>query len=130
MRLANVKTRKETGLSYVIQNVYTATPFGTKIIRELKPFMPGQEEELRKEFSKMEKILELLEKKPKLSDILYECFMETKDCGYTLERSENNTLSVVELFEIKSLLIIMEKVGKILIENRDDVIEEFIMNDI
>lgn len=130
MRLANVKTRKETGLSYVIQNVYTATPFGTKIIRELKPFMPGQEEELRKEFSKMEKILELLEKKPKLSDILYECFMETKDCGYTLERSENNTLSVVELFEIKSLLIIMEKVGKILLENRDDVLEEFILNDI
>lgn len=130
MRLANVKTRKETGLSYVIQNVYTATPFGTKIIRELKPFMPGQEEELRKEFSKMEKILELFEKKSKLSDILYECFMETKDCGYTLERSENNTLSVVELFEIKSLLIIMEKVGKILLENRDDVLEEFILNDI
>lgn len=129
MRLANVKTRKETGLSYVMQNVYTATPFGTKIISELKPFTPGQEEELKKEFSKMEKLLDLFEKNPKLSDILYECFMETKDCSYTLERSENNTLSVVELFEIKSLLIIMEKVGKLLIENRDDVLEEFMLND-
>ena len=67
---------------------------------------------------------------PKLSDVLYECFMETKDCSYTLQRSENNTLSVVELFELKSLLIIMEKVRNLLIENEDDVLEEFILDDV
>ncbi len=130
MRLANVKTRTETGLSYVMQNVYTATPFGKKIIGELKPYMPGQEEELRLEFDKMEEILAFLQEKPKLSDALYQCFMETKDCTYSLERSENNTLSVVELFELKNLLIIMEKVEKVLSENKAPVLEEFAMEDI
>ncbi|WP_312353811.1 MutS-related protein [Aminipila sp.] len=130
MRLANVKTRKETGLSYVMQNVYTATPFGTKIMKELNPYMPGQEEALKREFSKMEKILELLNGQPNLKDILYECFMETKDCTYTLERSENSTLSIVELFELKSLLLIMEKVRKLLIENREYVLDEFMLEDI
>lgn len=130
MRLANVKTRKETGLSYVMQSVYTATPFGTKIMKELNPYMPGQEEALIREFSKMEKIFEMLNQKPNLKDVLYECFMETKDCTYTLERSENSTLSIVELFEIKSLLLIMEKIRKLQIENQEYVLEEFMLADI
>ncbi|MFV0517188.1 MAG: MutS-related protein [Aminipila sp.] len=130
MRLANVKTRKETGLTYVMQSVYTATPFGTKIMKELEPFMPGQEESLIKEFSRIENIFKMLEGRPKIKDILYECFMETKDCSFTLERSENNTLSVVELFEIKSLLIIMERVSKLLLDNKEYVPEEYFLEDI
>ncbi|QAT43822.1 lysine 5,6-aminomutase reactivase ATPase KamC [Aminipila luticellarii] len=130
MRLANVKTRKETGLSYVMQSIYTATPFGTKIMKELEPYMPGQEEALEREFSKMEQISKMLNQKPKLKDILYECFMETKDCTYTLERSGNSTLSVVELFELKSLLIIMEKIRKLLLENQEYVLKEFMLDNI
>lgn len=130
MRLANVKTRKETGLSYVMQSIYTATPFGTKIMKELEPYMPGQEEALEREFSKMEQISRMLNQKPKLGDILSECFMETKDCTYTLERSANSTLSVVELFELKSLLLIMEKIRKLLLDNQEFVLKEFMLNDI
>lgn len=130
MRLANVKTRRETGLSYVMQSVYTATPFGTRIMKELNPYMPGQEEALKREFSKMENIFEMLNQHPNLKGILYECFMETKDCTYTLERSEKGALSVVELFEMKSLLIIMEKVRNLLIEHQEYVLEEFMLEDI
>ncbi len=130
MRLANVKTRKETGLSYVMQSIYTATPFGTKIIKELKPYMPGEEDELRKEFFRIEEVFKMLNQKHKLKDVLYECFMETKDCTYTLERSEDNTLSVVELFEVKNLLIIMEKVRELLITNKEYVLNEFLLEDI
>ncbi|QIB70518.1 DNA mismatch repair protein MutS [Aminipila butyrica] len=130
MRLANVKTRRETGLSYVMQNIYTATPFGTKIMKELAPYMPGEEEALREEFSRMEKMSEMLKENPKWQDILYECFMETKDCSYTLERSENSTLSVVELFEIKSLLLIMEKIKKLFLSKPEAVLEEFILEDV
>lgn len=130
MRLANVKTRKETGLGYVMQNVYTATPFGSKIMKEIKPYMPGHEEELKKEFLRMEKIAELISVKPKIKDILYECFMESKDCSFSLERSEHNVLSVVEFFELKSLLIIMEKVRNLLLENGDEVLKDFMLEDI
>jgi DNA mismatch repair ATPase MutS len=130
MRLANVKTRKETGLSYVMQSVYTATPFGLKLIKELVPYLPGQEDELRQEFFRMERIYELINQNTKLMDILYECFMEVKDCTFTVERSGKSALSIVELFELKTLLIIMEKVRKLLLENQAYVLEEFLLEDI
>lgn len=53
-RLANVKTRTETGLEYVMQNLDLNTPFGKKLLKETKPFYPGQEEELRAELDKVE----------------------------------------------------------------------------
>lgn len=129
MRVANVKTRKETGLSYVMQNIYTATPFGMKLIREVEPFFPGQEAELEAEFDKMENVAKFISDK-KRADLLYQSFMETKDCTYTLERSEKNTLSVVELFEIKCLLIIMEKVRNLLLDSEQEGLEEFIPEDL
>ena len=52
-RLANVKTRTETGLEYVLTSLDIYTPFGQKILKELKPFFPGQEEDLRKELEKV-----------------------------------------------------------------------------
>ena len=40
-RLANAKTRRETGLDYVMFNLDLNTPFGKKQLKELKPFYPG-----------------------------------------------------------------------------------------
>ena len=41
-RLANVKTRRETGLDYVMQSIELNTPFGKKILKETKPFSPDR----------------------------------------------------------------------------------------
>ena len=46
MQLTNSKTLRETGITYVTSEIYTATPFGTKIMKELKPYFPGEEAEL------------------------------------------------------------------------------------
>jgi len=130
VRLANEKTRRETGLSYVMQSVYTATPFGVKLMKELVPFIPGQEEQLQEEFSRMERLSVWMNQFPKTSDILYECFMEVKDCTFTVERSGKTVLSVIELFELKNLLILLEKVRKILEEHREYIPSEFLLEDI
>ena len=36
-RLANVKTRHETGLDYITQKLNIQTPFGQKELKELRP---------------------------------------------------------------------------------------------
>ncbi|MDD6646631.1 MAG: hypothetical protein PUF60_02295 [Firmicutes bacterium] len=110
-RLANVKTRKETGLDYVVSAVNLLTPFGTKQIKEQKPFVPGQEEALRAELNRVQVIMDIAEKNPKEIELLQETFMMMKDNTFTIERSGSSVLSVVEIFEIKSLLLQMEKVG-------------------
>ena len=45
-RLANVKTRRETGLDHVMFNLDLNTPFGRKQLKEIQPYYPGEEEEL------------------------------------------------------------------------------------
>ena len=58
-RLANKKTRSETGLDYVVSAMNLLTPFGSKLIKEQKPYFPGQEEELRAEFERVQQVIDI-----------------------------------------------------------------------
>lgn len=127
-RLANVKTRRETGLDYVASAMNLLTPFGKKQIKEQKPFFPGEEEALREELERIRKMLKTACLHPKDIEVLQELFMVMKDNTFTIERSENAVLSVVEIFELKSLLLQMEKLGKL--SESLDFPKEFELEDI
>lgn len=127
-RLANVKTRRETGLDYVASAMNLLTPFGKKQIKEQKPFFPGEEEALREELERIRKMLKTAYLHPKDIEVLQELFMVMKDNTFTIERSENAVLSVVEIFELKSLLLQMEKLGKL--SESLDFPKEFELEDI
>ena len=129
MRLSNVKTRSETGLDHVMQSISVMTPFGKKRMKEIVPFMPGDEDRLNDEFRKLEELLALTEEKPQTVELLIETFMDMKDVGFTIERSKNNALSVVELFEIKSLLLKMKRIIELLQDAGRRLPEEFILID-
>ena len=108
-RLANGKTRNETGLDYVMNNLEVITPFGKKRLKEAKPFFPGEEDLLTEELDKTEHLLRFSEKNPLLVEKFQELFMEMKDATFTIQRSQKTILSVVELYEIKSLLLQMRR---------------------
>ena len=127
--LSNIKTRSETGLDHVMQSINVMTPFGKRRMKEMKPFAPGQEDLLDEEFRKLEELLQLSEAKPQIVDQLIETFMDMKDVSFTIERSKNNALSVVELFEIKSLLLKMKRVKELLEAADHQLSEEFLLED-
>ncbi len=129
MRLSNVKTRSETGLEYVMQNLNVLTPFGKKRMKEIIPFMPGEEDRLNGEFRKLEELLALTLEIPQTADLLAETFMDMKDISFTIERSKNNVLSVVELFEIKILLLKMKRIVGLLEAAEHNLSEEFVLLD-
>lgn len=112
-RLANIKTRKETGLDYILQNLELGTPFGRKEVQAISPFFPGEEKELRDELDHIEDMMEFVKGAPDLYEAIQMVFMEVKDPTFTVERSDNNVLSVVELYEVKSLLLQMRQLLKI-----------------
>ncbi len=112
-RLANAKTRRETGLDYVMFNLDLNTPFGKKQLKELKPFYPGEEEELSAELDRVQRMIWFVEQNQTLSDKIQEVFMEMKDPSLTIQRSATSTLSTVELFEVKSLLLQMRQLVKL-----------------
>lgn len=129
MRLSNVKTRSETGLDHVMQSMNVMTPFGKNRMKEMSPFMPGEEDRLNEEFRKLEELLDLAENKPQTVDLLIELFMDMKDIAFTIDRSKNNALTVVELFEIKSLLLKMKKLIEVLEATEMELSEEFLLID-
>jgi DNA mismatch repair ATPase MutS len=108
-RLANVKTRRETGLDYIMQSIDLNTPFGKKLLKETKPFYPGQEEELKAELDKVEAMTVFVREHSRLVEEIQQIFMEIKDVSYSIERSASQTLTVVDIYEIKSLLLSMRK---------------------
>ena len=113
-RLANVKTRHETGLDYITQKLNIETPFGKKVLKDLKPYFPGEEKELREELSRVQDLVEYAKNNKRTIELLSEVFMEVKDAGRTAERAEKSVLTVLEIYEIKSLLLLMEKYVRLL----------------
>jgi len=128
-RLANVKTRTETGLEYVLTSLDIYTPFGQKILKELKPFFPGQEEDLRKELEKVKDMVSFTEENRDSIEKLDVIFMCMNNSSLTIERSANNALSVVELFELKTLLLQMRSISSILESGSARVPDEFVLGD-
>ena len=112
-RLANVKTRKETGLEYVMFNLDLNTPFGRKQLKEVRPFYPGEEQDLRDELDRVERMIYFVKQNKVLTDKILEVFMEIKDPTLTVQRSGDTILSTVELYEVKSLLLQMRQLGKL-----------------
>ena len=116
-RLANVKTRRETGLDHVMFNLDLNTPFGRKQLKEIQPYYPGEEEELREELGRVEMMIEFVKQNRTLTDKIQEVFMEVKDPSLTVQRSGSTPLSVVELYEVKSLLLQMRQLRKLTMEH-------------
>ncbi|MGN1334592.1 MAG: hypothetical protein ACI4U1_05705 [Anaerovoracaceae bacterium] len=116
-RLANVKTRRETGLDYVMFNLDLNTPFGKKQLKEIQPYYPGEEEELRQELDRVEAMIHFVKQNQILTDKIQEVFMEVKDPSLTISRSGSTILSTVELYEVKSLLLQMRQLRKLTMEH-------------
>ncbi|MBR5229273.1 MAG: hypothetical protein IKW01_00330 [Firmicutes bacterium] len=129
-RLANVKTRQETGLDFIMQNIDLNTPFGKKQLKEIKPYFPGEEDELREELDKVESMVHFVQENKRLVEQIQELFMELKEVTYSINRSATQTLAVVEIYEIKSLLLSMRRLIQLTVKGDTCLIpEEYILED-
>lgn len=128
-RLANVKSRTETGFEHVLHSINVITPYGVKRVKEIKPFFPSQEKLLREELDKLELVMGMVVDYPKEMETLSEIFMEIKEIGFTLERSLKSVLSVIELYEIKTFLLQSERAMAVLGDISHKMPQEFKLTD-
>jgi DNA mismatch repair ATPase MutS len=126
--LVTEKTRRETGLDHVFASLNILTPYGKKELRSYRPFMPGQEEELRGELGRLEDVRDILSRDASRTGQLKEILMLVKDNSLSLEKSRDTTLSTVEIYEIKILLLQMEKLRKM--DEEDHFPGEFVPDDL
>ena len=129
MRLSNPKTKNETGFDFVLREISVVTPFGKKELRDCVPFGPGEEGALIRELGRVGKMLEAEQKYPEKTEIQRELFLEIKDNSFTIERSANNALSIVELFEVKTLLLQMKTIKELWETIPQQLPQEFVLSD-
>ncbi len=112
-RFSNVRSKSQVDFEYIVNNIELITPFGKETVKNMKAFFPGQEQSLKREFFLIEEIIKFnRDENKKLVDLKL-ALMPLKDIRFSVERSEKDTLSTIELFEIKSTLLIFEKVKEI-----------------
>ncbi|SHJ71462.1 MutS domain V [Geosporobacter subterraneus DSM 17957] len=109
------KIEKNLDLDYIFDRITVYTPYGEARKKEMKPFRIGEECLLEEEFNRIEKVIDLLEKHRYTFVEIRNQFKNMKDLRGSFKRiEEDGVLSVVELFEIKVFLGILEKLHDLL----------------
>lgn len=127
-RLSNYKTKAETGFDFVVGKLELSTPLGRTVQKGSKPFFPGDEADLEEELGKVESLVNLVGKDERTVEKIKEILHCLKDITGSIERSAKDTLSIIELYEIKSLLLYIEDLRKTL--DGKDIPEDLVPNDV
>jgi dsDNA-specific endonuclease/ATPase MutS2 len=110
---ANSKTSKEIGFLDVLSELNPRTPFGKKRAAEARPFTPGDEALLESEFDRLQRVCEILVSNRDETERIERVFAEMKDISRTFARCGEHSLSTVELFEVKVLLLQMRTLRRL-----------------
>lgn len=90
---------------WVVSQVECATPFGQELVRRPRWYSPGDEEELRAEFDRLEQVLGWEDTGALVHELAQ--FRDIRGC---FKREHGGAMDVVELFEIKHFLLHLKHV--------------------
>lgn len=127
--LANTKTRTDTGLEVVMSDMQPHSAYGSKLKKSFRPFVAGQEDLLNAAFDDMDVLRAFVEKHPEKLCELMGILCEIKEIGGSLSRVPENTLSIVELFDLKSFLLRSAKIAEILEASTENLPERYSLAD-
>lgn len=100
--------KKNINFDFILDQIKPITKYGLICKKSALPFTYGQEQELEIEFDKLEAFLNT-DKRREIIDILN----QIRYIAETLQRAKNGiVLDEIELFEVKKLLIYIEKLEK------------------
>lgn len=103
---------EKIGARFVLDRIQTQTPYGHQAKKRMKPFVRGEENELKEHLSMVEDITNLIGKHRYTFVEIRNQFKKMKDLSGSFDRIRSGeVLSVPELFEIKSLALIMADIS-------------------
>lgn len=123
--LANTRTRSETGFEKILSDIEVCTVYGAQRKKQIRPFLPGQEEALNREFDHTDALCRALGEHPEVIEEMVSALWQIKEISLTLSRSLSQTLTVVELFDIKTFLLGTGQIRRLLEELADPVPPEY-----
>ncbi|NBI06226.1 MutS-related protein [Senegalia massiliensis] len=113
MKYMTNSTKQAIGFDYILKNIEVLTPYGRDKKSEMEPFF--DKEKLNSELNKVSIIKDSIEDNRNLYEQLTSLFIHIKDIRNSIYRAKNDSiLSVVELYEIKTFISIIEDIEAIM----------------
>ena len=101
--------KQSTGLQWVLDELHPVSAYGRERLRTLRPYAPGQRAELEEELDALESLLSADQAFGSVFSQLRHGLAQVKDLRRTFARCRAVTLGEIELFEIKSFLLQLER---------------------
>ena len=112
--MIDVKTLDEAlDLSWCLRRLRPKSPYGLEYKKALKPYPRGTEEFLRRRLDSLERLVTWCKETDRLKDLLH-LLSEAKELRTTISRAKDGAiLSEVELFEVKALVGLFDKISRL-----------------
>lgn len=103
------RQRENIGFEFIKSKMLPATPFGMELIKNIIPFKKEEEDILKEELNNLNKLSKKYDIVKADINAVRRIFMQMKDVRGSIKFGTENILSDIELFEIKIILMHMEK---------------------
>lgn len=113
--------RENIGFEFIKGKMLPATPFGAELVKSIRPFRKDERDILETELSNLNKLSLNYEEVKSDINAIRRIFMQMKDVRGSIKFGRDNTLSDIELFEIKILLMQLEKLKPVVERVSDEL---------
>ena len=113
--------RENIGFEFIKSKMLPATPFGAELVKSIRPFRKDERDILEVELSNLNKLSSNYEEVKSDINAIRRIFMQMKDVRGSIKFGRDNTLSDIELFEIKILLMQLEKLKPVVERVSDEL---------
>lgn len=113
--------RENIGFEFIKGKMLPATPFGAELVKSIRPFRKDERDILETELSNLNKLSSNYEEVKSDINAIRRIFMQMKDVRGSIKFGRDNTLSDIELFEIKILLMQLEKLKSVVERVSDEL---------
>ena len=113
--------RENIGFEFIKSKMLPATPFGAELVKSIRPFRKDERDILEVELSNLNKLSSNYEEVKSDINTIRRIFMQMKDVRGSIKFGRDNTLSDIELFEIKILLMQLEKLKPVVERVSDEL---------
>lgn len=101
--------RENIGFEFIKSKMLPATPFGMELKKNIRPFGRDERDILNEELNNLNKVYQKYDLVKSDINTIRRIFMQMKDVRGSIRFGVENVLSDIELFEIKILLMQIEK---------------------
>ena len=113
--------RENIGFEFIKSKMLPATPFGAELVKSIRPFGRDERDILETELSNLNKLSSNYEEVKSDINAIRRILMQMKDVRGSIKFGRDNTLSDIELFEIKILLMQLEKLKPVVERVSDEL---------